>query len=668
MNTALNYALTTSPFPVQASGTNATSVQVTVVATNPTPDTPVVIHGVEITLSVGVDATDLVADASLVSPVPPAGWPSAGTTTGTGTDFIFVFGAPNKSVSVGSHSLVFVLNNVCANGEPGTTCVTITEGSNDCTLGPDGNCPTQQLPVTKFPNGWGEVNFYVAPSDITVGDSVSLNWDGPQGTYQIQYADGGTVVTVPATPSAPPLASSGQYPGTSAPALVPQASTTFTLSVSDTISNVPYYAQIQKQVTVAVGAPLITSFDATLQSLNLNAAQMVVELNWTTTNASALHIDNMGTFDGAQALQGSTTTTMAAGCSLSFFVTAYGLVGYSGPPASQNFKASLPAPTINTFVASTDAFATALDFASEAISPVIFAFDVSNIMQLRIEPGGFSTSNGGTVPTSMSHTGTLPGTAPASLTLTAQGCDTVTASPVILDPTTQTPILLFNGKNLRLPSTFPEANFFGGIALNGWPAVSIVAVAKANQVLAVQQAFPSKFNNYVAPDGGVAFNGTVGNWQLLTGGVPGGAVLNLQVSVNGTLDNQPLPTGLHALLQVQLDVKPLGITVTEATSVAADGSITPNPALDSPLTLFFQQHASALDAMLCQLSPVLTLPAAPVLLVATSHAFRYADDILQKGWFYTFCQLSGCPGTEPLIAAPLPFPPTMQVALVLIDR
>jgi hypothetical protein len=266
-STLLDYSVATDPFPLQATEVATVSV----VASNPSPDpgdNPVQVTGIEITIPIGDGGSALTADATSIAPLAPTGWTLQPDTPAG----VYAFVPPGGSIEVGADSLVFALQQVAVNDQPGyVQGFRVTERS--------GGEAAPQL--TKFPAGWGSVDFWVDPPNITSGQSTTLNWAGPAGaTYTIEYAAGGAVVNVPG-PGQPPLANRGAYPGAQAPPLEPAQTTVFTLQVSLTEGVDQYTTQTQKTVTV-VELPAITLFTGTLA-----AAGTGYELNvqWAAVNA-----------------------------------------------------------------------------------------------------------------------------------------------------------------------------------------------------------------------------------------------------------------------------------------------------------------------------------------------------------------------------------------------
>jgi hypothetical protein len=278
----LTYACTTDPFPLQASPASGTAVAtVQVVATNAT-GAAVALSAMSIQLPLGPAANALTLDPTSIGPVPPTGWTTS--TQGPAGVFLFTPGKDAGTVPVGG-SLVFILTGVQVNQAAGTAMVTVAEGSGGCE---PGECPTTALAVTKFPAGWGNVEFLALTPYLRPGGDASVQWSGPVGaTYTLQYFTPATgPVTVPAQ-GAPPLGASGVYPGTQGPALPLRETTVFTLGVAYTAGGNVYSAQRQATVVVMEPAPTITLFDGELGG-TLEAP--VLTLTWETENAAGCQL------------------------------------------------------------------------------------------------------------------------------------------------------------------------------------------------------------------------------------------------------------------------------------------------------------------------------------------------------------------------------------------
>lgn len=258
----LAYVPTTQPFPIQA-GQMCT---LTITAANPAADpakNPVAIAGIQITLPVGDGGTALTNETTTIHPQPPPGW-KLQPGTGAGV-YAFVPQPPAKEVEVGADSVSFVLTGVKVNSQPGPVRgLKVAEGSGGC-IPPD--CPIADLDgwITKWPSGWGTVSFWVEPPDVDAGQPTTLNWSGPaSATYALEWTTRQGVVNVPGPGHPDALGPSGTYPGPNDPPLVPAETTTYTLTVDETITGNHYRAQDQKTVTVAGAPPTIDCFKGQL--------------------------------------------------------------------------------------------------------------------------------------------------------------------------------------------------------------------------------------------------------------------------------------------------------------------------------------------------------------------------------------------------------------------
>jgi YVTN family beta-propeller protein len=183
--------------------------------------------------------------------------------------------------------------------------------------------------------GFDSVFFNATPAHISEGQTVVLNWIGPSAaTYSIQYLDAGNnVVNIPGAGD-PALGSIGAWPGPSDPPLLLTQTTVFTLTVTQTINNVPVTLTSRQTVTVAIPPPVIISFTATPGSIlyNDSGTPATVTLAWTGANISSLILAGQ-TFTGAEATNGSTVLTITGSTWLT--ATAYSMPGSGYPPATQ---------------------------------------------------------------------------------------------------------------------------------------------------------------------------------------------------------------------------------------------------------------------------------------------------------------------------------------------
>lgn len=362
MSTLLRYDLTTDPFPLQASPEtgNLNQATLTVVASNPNPRMPVTLKGLIITLPIGADATDLTVDANDIGPVPPAGWTLHNKEPFTGAlKYIFY---PDKGESqVKGAGLSFIFNNVELNRQPGIVGIEVMEGSDNCA---PPACPTQQLFITKFPNGWGQVQVWTNPDPplLPPDGSLTLNWAGPdRATYSLQYftpRDG--IVLVPAK-GQPPLSNKGQYPPVGDPPLQLDQTTTFYLSVEENIDNQKYSAQQQVTATVEVFKPIINRF--TGESLWADNSYGLV-LKWDTQNAVTCRVTGDPHLLAPSSLDDSylITPSLRKPLQHTYMLTAENAVGDTISPLASvqwgNIIASVPmggnGPTVNGIAVSND--------------------------------------------------------------------------------------------------------------------------------------------------------------------------------------------------------------------------------------------------------------------------------------------------------------------------
>lgn len=350
MNPILTYGISTNQFPLQASPPtgNPNVVQLTVVASNNTVNA-VTLQGVRIQIPVGIGSAELTNASQDIGPVPPPNWILQGTQYPAGfVVYIFIPNAGSGTLAADT-SINFIFNNIQVNTSTGSVEIDVTEGSNNC-LPP--NCPVQKLFITKFPSGWGQVSFWVDSPTIPFGAATVLHWAGPSGaTYSFQYYDSKrqTIIVVPAQGN-PPLSNKGIYPGQSDPPLILQQSTVFTLNVTLSASGQTYQAQTQITVTVIIPPPVVVSFFAVPASVNIFQPQ-TVKLQWKTTNAATFDIAGVGSFQGAQAADGS--CTVAPTGTTQYFANAYGGSGYAGPPVPANtwvnFMGSASSPYVDVW-------------------------------------------------------------------------------------------------------------------------------------------------------------------------------------------------------------------------------------------------------------------------------------------------------------------------------
>ena len=275
MATLLSYSFNTSPNPLTV-GINSGIFSLLV--GNDTGSN-VTLQGITICIKTGTGEEDLTNDPNQIRPVPPSGWKMGEPNVSQG-QFTFVF-IPSSGGSVDllpSESLIFNLNKISI-ANKGVTSIVITEGTN--------NDPTKTISISKFPAGWGQINFSALPPNIEDQGDVVLSWNGPLGaTYTIQYMNiqTGKITTLPVD-GAPPFTNSGTYPGPNDPKLTIDRTTVFTLIVKEEIEGNHYFTQISQTVTVYVPPPPppeITSFTG---SWSNELQKSTIDLTWTSEHA-----------------------------------------------------------------------------------------------------------------------------------------------------------------------------------------------------------------------------------------------------------------------------------------------------------------------------------------------------------------------------------------------
>ncbi|MEM7113664.1 MAG: hypothetical protein AAF614_14595, partial [Chloroflexota bacterium] len=313
----LAYALTSNPFPLQASPTagNLNRVTLTLVVSNPQDDA-ITVYGLSITLPIGESGTELTNTTPAA--VAAKGWLLHDTQEETGS-VEYIFWPPGssskkpKAYELKTEGFSFRFENVAVNRQPGTAQIKITEGSSRKKKG----SPTIDLPLSKFPPVWGTISFWADTPSIDFNSEAKLEWagpaeqgQGPQATYTLQYdtPDAG-LVTIPKSGEAA-LGSQGSYPGQDQ-SLRLQQTTTFTLTVSAQIDTTHY--QAQKQVTIQVSAPTPTvSITSEPLSGTPIGANTPLKIIWTVIGADKLVLTGSDgstkTFeDKSDFPQGSTT-------------------------------------------------------------------------------------------------------------------------------------------------------------------------------------------------------------------------------------------------------------------------------------------------------------------------------------------------------------------------
>lgn len=243
MAALLDYAITTEPFPLQASPAEGSvkPSNFTIVASNRNPEEPVTIEKIDITLPIGSNASDLTASApKKEQAVDPTGWKCTDRTLGEGQAVFTFVPDPNHKV-ITDRGVSFLFNDIVINKETGVVRILVEE--NDVNL--------SVVQVTKFPYAWGSVSFGVDPAVIDAGKETTLDWHGPaKAVYEIEYF----VLGARASKWIKDLSNDGTY------TIALPATTNFTLHVYKNISGRKYHASDQKTCSVIPPPPSIDYF------------------------------------------------------------------------------------------------------------------------------------------------------------------------------------------------------------------------------------------------------------------------------------------------------------------------------------------------------------------------------------------------------------------------
>ena len=255
MPTLLNYSLQIDPNPFTVGTTDG---QLTLLVANST-DEVVELKGIVVSIYFGMEEKDLTDSPKQIKQVLPSGW-KKGDPNISNSEHSYAFvliPQSGESITVQANSsITFKFTNIKIDSQ-GIAEIIITEGSSDS--------PTKNLQVSKFPSGWGTINFNVSPANFINEGNVTLNWSGPDtATYTIEYLDPITQlpITIPKKGQSP-LGSNGPFPGPNDPPLSISKTTTFSLFASAIISGQNYITELQQQVTVGE-IPTVNSFEATI--------------------------------------------------------------------------------------------------------------------------------------------------------------------------------------------------------------------------------------------------------------------------------------------------------------------------------------------------------------------------------------------------------------------
>jgi hypothetical protein len=295
MSTLLAYALLAQPDPPQASAT----ATLTLVVSN-TGRAAILCESIVVTLAVGTNAKDIVADPTGIATQPPAGWKCAangGTMTLTPVD------AAAGRIAAGG--LAFVFADVALNDQPGTTTIRIDETASSAEHARSDR--SASLDLTKFPAEFALSELRAEPAEIAPGGSVQLMWTGSPATYALSYDASGDSPVTETVSNVGPLTVKN---------LTNAAGVTFTLTATLTVAgrDDPFVVERQVTLPISLPPPSIVAFTGTLHQAG--TPQPRLALRWSVRGVQYCFIG----IDGVQQAQpavGSMTIVPSAAAPLS---------------------------------------------------------------------------------------------------------------------------------------------------------------------------------------------------------------------------------------------------------------------------------------------------------------------------------------------------------------
>jgi len=250
--TLLDYEVSTDPEQLQASPPdgNPSYGTVTIVVTNPSTTTPVLVQQILFSVPIGSDAADLTMAATasgiLVTASPSTQWRIAQTAAGVFT----ATPLPGFGTVTGT-GLAFRLSNIVLNQQVGTALLTVRETS---AAAPAGKKPTPApstavFRLPKFPYGFFVSHLAASAPQVADGGTVTLTWVGSDGpTYTLLYDGASVDITGVRTWTSPALSHD----------------TTFILRASAQLGGETVTESLS--VTVTVADPSLTVHDLTVQT------------------------------------------------------------------------------------------------------------------------------------------------------------------------------------------------------------------------------------------------------------------------------------------------------------------------------------------------------------------------------------------------------------------
>lgn len=298
----LYYSISTTPLPLQVNSPNASIV---IAASNPgfysdkadqnyvAPTVLVFDFG---SLLTG-DASSIAA-AAVYTPKngAPVSW---GAPSRTGAQF--TFNAPNGTKVFPGDSLTFSFTKIAVAGQVASVGMNLTEtaSSPGDPSYPGGYYPAQpsQPRFTTRQIGIFPVNFSIdslvaSPTTVGPGMPAQLSWSASQQastSFALVYAVNGAVQTVTQHADGTPLKATDTYPSSANdPGLVLSINRTTTFSLQATYVNAGTRVTAERQTTVSVPDPTITTFTATPSSGLLVGS--AVQMAWQTLAADYVTI------------------------------------------------------------------------------------------------------------------------------------------------------------------------------------------------------------------------------------------------------------------------------------------------------------------------------------------------------------------------------------------
>lgn len=260
--TLLQYELTSSPDPLQA---GAAGAQLTLIASNGGEDL-VECTSIALTVVAGPNAKDLLeaGDVAGLGTQVPDGWSVAGDGA-TRT-----FTPAGGGAKIGRDAVVFVLDGIAVNDQPGTTPVTIAETASAASDPPATRSAVAEVP--KFPAQFAVSELSAEPLDVAYGGSTTLEWTGSPAKYTLDYDPG----------SGPEAHDVGPNGGYVAKDLTRFPEVVFDLVVEVTVPGQDEPLTTLRQLIVPVGtaAPTVTCFKG-----SVSAGQAV--FSWSSANADS---------------------------------------------------------------------------------------------------------------------------------------------------------------------------------------------------------------------------------------------------------------------------------------------------------------------------------------------------------------------------------------------